>query len=141
MAYWGCTPQAGWGCIFMTGSTKMGLHFQAFFNGVTHLWNFGSKKILTSRNRNISGKKFVAIFSHNNLVLPKNDYCTPVREQLKKLKTPLSFQGAAWILTSDLSQNTCYRHRNSSKYSHLPNCWNRLSKNFFATFQICLYIG
>ena len=63
MAYWGCTPQAGWGCIFMTGSTKMGLHFQAFFNGVTHLWNFGSKKILTSGNRNISGKKFVAIFS------------------------------------------------------------------------------
>ena len=63
MVYWGCAPQAGWGCIFMTGSTKMGLHFQAFFNGVAHLWNFGSKKILTSRNRSISGKKFVAIFS------------------------------------------------------------------------------
>ena len=65
MAYLGCAPQAGWGCIFMTRSTKMGLHFQAFFIGVAHLWNFESKKILTSRNRNItdSGKKFVAIFS------------------------------------------------------------------------------
>lgn len=94
MAYLGCAPQAGWGCIFMTRSTKMGLHFQAFFIGVAHLWNFESKKILTSRNRNITVVKnllpYLALLftyltngSHNNLVLAKNYYSTPVREQLR----------------------------------------------------------
>jgi len=51
------------GLLGMCPSGWIGLHFQAFLNGVAHLWNFGSKKILTSRNRNISGEKFVAIFS------------------------------------------------------------------------------
>ena len=45
---------AGWGRIFTTGLTIMGLHFyKSYQNGVAHFQDFGGQKIQVSRHLKI----------------------------------------------------------------------------------------
>ena len=53
MGKWEWGSAAGWGLIFTTGLTIIGLHFQqisrqSYWNGVANCRDFGGKKILAS---------------------------------------------------------------------------------------------